>query len=142
MTDLDTAQIFRGIAEVLSLPTHVLLLGTAVLTVFDIGVFLGECSSKPRGTASMLLARARARVNRSDLLARVGPILGLMGTLIPLGPGLAALGQGDVTTLARSVTVAFDTTVLGLAVGAVGFCVSRLRRGLYDRRLDAMETSV
>lgn len=41
---------------------------------------------------------------------QLGPILGLLGTLIPLGPGLAALGSGDIVTLAEALTVAFDTT--------------------------------
>ena len=48
---------------------------------------------------------------------QLGPILGLLGTLIPLGPGLAALGSGDIVTLAEALTVAFDTTVTGLLIG-------------------------
>lgn len=44
---------------------------------------------------------------------QLGPILGLLGTLIPLGLGLAALGSGDIVTLAEALTVAFDTTVTG-----------------------------
>ncbi|MDZ7663652.1 MAG: MotA/TolQ/ExbB proton channel family protein [Thiohalophilus sp.] len=85
-------------------------------------------------------AQGRRRIERADLLARIGPMLGLMGTLIPLGPGLAALGQGDLQTLARAVTVAFDTTVLGLLVGIAGFILGRLRRRWYDQLLDTLET--
>jgi biopolymer transport protein ExbB/TolQ len=66
-------------------------------------------------------------------------MFGLMGTLIPLGPGLAALGRGDVASLANAVTVAFDTTVLGLAVGIVGFCLARARRSHYDRVFDRLD---
>lgn len=47
--------------------------------------------------------------NKTDILVKVGPNLGLLGTLIPLGPGLAALGSGDISTLAQSLTIAFDT---------------------------------
>jgi biopolymer transport protein ExbB/TolQ len=82
---------------------------------------------------------ARRRIERADMLARVGPMLGLAGTLIPLGPGLAALGRGEMSGLARAVTVAFDTTVLGLLVGMIGFIVGRLRRRWYDQVLERME---
>ncbi|VUD46740.1 hypothetical protein TDB9533_00885 [Thalassocella blandensis] len=72
------------------------------------------------------------RLERSDLLARCGPILGLMGTLIPLGPGLMALSDGNISILATALSVAFDTTVVGLLVGLLAFILSRLRRRWYQ----------
>ena len=39
------------------------------------------------------------RLSYTDIITRIGPTLGLMGTLIPMGPGLAALGSGDIVTL-------------------------------------------
>src|SRR5690606_6415373 len=91
------------------------------------------------GHAKTLATLGRRRIERADLLARVGPMLGLMGTLIPLGPGLAALGRGELEVLAEAVTVAFDTTVMGLLIGIVGFVLARLRRRWYDQALDVLE---
>ena len=54
------------------------------------------------------------KIEKTDIVTRIGPTLGLMGTLIPMGPGLAALGAGDVNTLANAIIVAFDTTVVGI----------------------------
>lgn len=54
-------------------------------------------------------------------MTRIGPLLGLMGTLIPLGPALVALASGDIAVLARKMEVAFATTVVGLVIGAIGF---------------------
>ena len=54
-------------------------------------------------------------------MARLGPMLGLMGTLIPMGPALVGLAAGDIATMAENLQVAFSTTVIGLFVGAVGF---------------------
>ncbi|MFO0755263.1 MAG: MotA/TolQ/ExbB proton channel family protein [Byssovorax sp.] len=59
---------------------------------------------------------------------RLGPMVGLVGTLIPLGPGLVALAQGDLTTMASHMTVAFTVTVVGLSTGALGFVVASIRR--------------
>ena len=64
-------------------------------------------------------------VKITDLVARLGPMLGLLGTLIPLGPGLIALGQGDTYTLSQSMLTAFDTTIAGLASAALAFLVVR-----------------
>lgn len=78
--------------------------------------------------------------NKTDVLVRVGPILGLLGTLIPLGPGLAALGSGDIVTLVEALTVAFDTTVTGLVIGALAYLVSKFKKQWYESDLIVLET--
>jgi biopolymer transport protein ExbB/TolQ len=77
--------------------------------------------------------------NRTDLVTRLGPMLGLMATLIPLGPGLIALGEGDPKVLADSLLTAFDATVTGLAAGGIAFAVSRLRKRWYEDYLSTLE---
>lgn len=79
-------------------------------------------------------------VHYSELLARLAPMFGLMGTLIPLGPGIIALGQGDTQTLSNSLLTAFDTTVAGLASAAVAVVVSMVRRGWYKDYMSMLET--
>ena len=76
---------------------------------------------------------------KTDIITRVGPTLGLMGTLIPMGPGLAALGAGDVNTLAESLTVAFNTTIVGIGSGALCYVVGKIRSGWYDRYLSDLD---
>lgn len=80
--------------------------------------------------------------NRTDLVTRLGPMLGLMATLIPLGPGLIALGEGDPKTLADSLMTAFDATVIGLAAGGIAFAVSRLRKRWYEDYLSTLEVLI
>ena len=97
-----------------------------------------------KALASELMSAHETRLikktNKTDILVRVGPILGLLGTLIPLGPGLAALGTGDISTLAQSLTIAFDTTVTGLTVGAVAYLVSKYKKQWYESELIDVET--
>ena len=78
--------------------------------------------------------------NRTDLITRLGPMLGLMATLIPLGPGLIALGEGDPKGLADALLTAFDATVTGLAAGGIAFAVSRLRKRWYEDYLSTLES--
>ena len=77
----------------------------------------------------VIMAKSLEKV---DIVTRIGPTLGLMGTLIPMGPGLAALGSGDVATLANAIIVAFDTTVVGIGSGAVAYVISKIRRRWYE----------
>jgi biopolymer transport protein ExbB/TolQ len=83
--------------------------------------------------------RALRRLERTRLLVRAGPALGLMGTLIPLSPALAGLAKGDVAALSENLRVAFSVTVLGLLVGAAAFGVSLVRDRLYGQDLSDLE---
>ncbi len=79
------------------------------------------------------------RLDRTRLLVRAGPAIGLMGTLIPLIPGLAALAGGDVTTLANDLRDAFGATVVGLLVGTVAFALTLARTRMYTEDLAGLE---
>ena len=94
--------------------------------------------------AAQLLEAEEARLSRvvqlTELIARLGPIFGLLGTLIPLGPGIIALGQGDTFTLSESLLTAFDTTVAGLLAAALASVISAVRRRWYRRYGSDLET--
>ena len=82
---------------------------------------------------------AQRRLARTRLLVRAGPALGLMGTLIPLSPGLTGLAQGNVAKLSSNLRVAFSVTVLGLLVGAVAYGLSLYRDRMYGQDLSDLE---
>ena len=69
-----------------------------------------------------------ADLSRCRMLTKFGPILGLMGTLIPMGPALAGLATGDVASMAYNMQIAFATTVVGLFAGAVGYVILQARQ--------------
>jgi biopolymer transport protein ExbB/TolQ len=79
------------------------------------------------------------RLERTRALVRLGPALGLMGTLIPLSPALAGLADGDVAQLSSNLRVAFSVTVVGLLIGAVAFVISLVRDRLYGQDLSDLE---
>lgn len=83
--------------------------------------------------------RSLKRLERTRMLVRFGPALGLMGTLIPLSPALAGLADGDVTTLTDNLRVAFGVTVAGLLTGAIAFSVSLVRDRLYAQDFSDVE---
>lgn len=125
-------------------PALAALLLACAIALIEAGIAVGERFSglarlQASGNVGRVQTIARHRLERADLLARIPPMLGLMATIIPLGPGLAALGKGDPAQLASAVTVAFDATVLGLVAGIGGLVIGKLRRRWYEEVLEAME---
>ncbi|MCK4864444.1 MAG: MotA/TolQ/ExbB proton channel family protein [Gammaproteobacteria bacterium] len=146
MFSSESINIMHLAVEWLLQPVIYILIFVVIATLWEAGTAIGERFGglqklKITNNIANIEILARKRIERADLISRVGPMLGLMGTLIPLGPGLAALGQGDLQTLASAVTVAFDTTVLGLLAGIAGFVMGRLRRRWYDNLLDEIENN-
>lgn len=114
----------------------------------SIHTFAGELKEQPESlftqTAGQLMATdspavanrilseyevtADSELGKYKVLVKFGPILGLMGTLIPMGPALAGLSTGDISSMAYNMQVAFATTVLGLFSGAVGFILLQVKQ--------------
>lgn len=70
---------------------------------------------------------ADKNISTSKVLTKMGPILGLMGTLIPMGPALVGLASGDIASMAYNMQVAFATTVVGLVVSGIGFLTQQVK---------------
>ena len=78
----------------------------------------------------------------SKTLTKLGPILGLMGTLIPMGPALVGLSTGDIASMAYNMQVAFATTVIGLVAGAIGFLTQQVKQRWYLQDMTNLECLV
>ncbi|HWM64542.1 MAG TPA: MotA/TolQ/ExbB proton channel family protein [Solirubrobacterales bacterium] len=105
-------------------------------------VAAAKATGSPGDTEDALAAYELAvqrRLDRTRILVRAGPAIGLMGTLIPLAPGLEALGDGNVAMLADDLRDAFAATVIGLLVGTVAFALTLSRTRMYTEDLTALE---
>ena len=82
------------------------------------------------GLAHLLMeqeGRARRRLDAARTMVRVGPSLGLMGTLIPMGSSLASMATGNLEAMAGQMVVAFTSTIIGLATGTLAYTVAAVR---------------
>lgn len=95
-------------------------------------------ASLPHDLADVELAAAR-RLGRLQVLVRVGPMLGLAGTLIPLGPALQGLSTADFSRVGQDLSIAFTTTVFGIVIGGIAYALHGVQRGWYDRDLNDLE---
>lgn len=150
------------ISNGLLVPVVVLLLVLLVYALILAGGFLGDFIRHRNGSkrfetavkalqahsddaawCERLLANyevdAEKELGRSRLLAKLGPMLGLMGTLIPMGPALVSLAAGDLTSMAYNMQVAFATTVVGMLIAAIGVVTLQVKQRWCAREMNELE---
>jgi len=150
-------EVFHSIAGVLVWPVLLGLIGLVAAMLVSLGAFAREAWDRRRGRRSALLRdrhrllavaresgaadrelqieevlqsaeRSRWRaLGRLRLAVRVGPSLGLMGTLIPMADALQGLAEGNLPALASNMVTAFAATVIGLSVSVVAYLLAAAR---------------
>ncbi len=81
----------------------------------------------------------RCKLDKLKILTRTAPMLGLMGTLIPLGPALMGLTSGDIQMLASNLVIAFSTTILGLLIAGIAYALLLTKKRWYLQDIGDME---
>lgn len=69
------------------------------------------------------------------LCSRVAPMLGLIATMIPMGPALVAVASGESQGVAQSLAPAFASVIVALASASITFVVYTVRRRWLMREL-------
>ncbi|MDR1964426.1 MAG: MotA/TolQ/ExbB proton channel family protein [Planctomycetaceae bacterium] len=91
------------------------------------------------GNDSLLISKKIADLEsawRTELqkiadLTKYGPAIGLMGTLIPLGPALVGLAEGDLVTLSNQMVIAFSTTAVGVLISLIALAINSAKKSWY-----------
>lgn len=78
-------------------------------------------------------------INTSHLLTKLGPVLGLIGTLISMSPALVGLSSGDISGMAYNMQVVFASTVVGLIISAVGLATYQLKQRWYAKDVNNLD---
>jgi hypothetical protein len=160
--------LLYSVSSILYLPVlaGIVLLATYMLAC--LGIFLGEWRERGKGRRLLVDAARVAlqasvqerqgpldaslerivqsaegagmrRLDAVRFVVRVGPALGLMGTLIPMGIALAGLAQGNLPRMAESMTTAFTATVVGLACSVLAYALALVRE--HWLRADMLEVA-
>ena len=96
-------------------------------------------AARPGITVVELETLAVKRLEFARIATRVAPMLGLVATMIPMGPALKALADGQLANVSRSLMVAFSAVILALLAAAISFTVVNVRKRWYAADLAAIE---
>jgi biopolymer transport protein ExbB/TolQ len=112
---------------------------TALAAALFTGLMWGVAIEQSQIQIADWLIEADKNLSLSKILTKMGPILGLMGTLIPMGPALVGLASGDIASMAHNMQVAFATTVVGMVVSAIGFVTQQAKERWYVRDMATLD---
>ncbi len=101
-----------------------------------------EHSPREEDVQNLLRKRIQENLARLDkylIVSRIGPALGLIGTLVPMGTALAGLGQGDFSVMTSELVLAYTTTVVGLMIGCLSYLIYTVRRRYAGNDIREME---
>jgi hypothetical protein len=120
-------------------PVLALIAGALAYSLIAFGMFLVEAGQRWRGSDRAVLGDASAgsddlelaimkRLEWLRIVSRTAPMLGLVATMIPMGPALLALSRGDAASVGENLVVAFSAVILALVSASLTFFILTIRR--------------
>lgn len=131
------------LSHIFLVPVLLLILAALAYSFFALGSFVWEALKRRRGQYSSALLNWHARhggttddaelwiLKKLELLrivSRTAPMLGLVATMIPMGPALLALTRSDAQSVGENMVVAFSSVILALVSASLTFFVMTVRR--------------
>ena len=133
------------VAQLFLLPTLLLIAALFLYAFWVLGEFVMLALRRRQGAGRPLVAayraagpaglsedeldlRAHKLLEGPRIASRVTPLLGLVATMIPMGPALKGLSDGNLAQVSSNLTVAFSAVILALIAAAITFWVSNVRR--------------
>jgi hypothetical protein len=71
----------------------------------------------------------------SSIVTRISPMLGLVATMIPMGPALKALSSGNVQGISENLIIAFAAVIFALITASITYWITTVRRGWYAHEI-------
>lgn len=142
------------ISQLFLIPTLVLIAALFLYAFWVLGEFALLAFYRRRGKGRLLVSHfcrestlsadaldviAHKQLENPRIASRVTPMLGLVATMIPMGPALKALADGQLADVSRSLMVAFSAVILALLAAAISFTVVNVRKRWYAADLAAIE---
>lgn len=89
---------------------------------------LAWAQAQPGASADELDVKAHQLLELPRIATRVAPMLGLIATMIPMGPALKGLSDGNLGQVSDNLAVAFAAVILSLIAAAITFWVVSVQR--------------
>lgn len=151
-------QAMYGLSQLFLVPVLFAIAGLFAYAFIALGAFAWQAGQRRRrvdaGFELLQVARAQPTLGEDALEAlalkrlefvrvatRVAPMLGLVATMIPMGPALKSLAEGQIADVSRHLMVAFSAVILALIASALTYAIAQVRRRWYAADLLAVQTA-
>lgn len=144
------------LANIFLVPALLLIILALAYSLYSLGAMLLEVLFQRRGQVITELTHYANQVDVSTddlelwimqklellrMTSRVTPLLGLVATLIPMGPALLALSENNTAAVGENMVVAFAGVTLALIAASISFIILNIRRRWLFTELRQVEKS-
>ncbi|MEI6893325.1 MAG: MotA/TolQ/ExbB proton channel family protein [Colwellia sp.] len=113
---------------------------------------LGHAQPKDlAGYSLAILANQQPSVSRDHLdiaalgeldgvrnVSRLAPMLGLIATMVPMGPALKSLADGNIQGISENLMIAFSAVIFGLVIASITFWIASVKKRWLAEELVAL----
>ncbi len=83
---------------------------------------------------------AYEQLEKIAITTKLTPMLGLVATMIPMGPALKSLADGNVQGVSENLAIAFSAVVVALISASISYVIYSVRKRWYAKEiLDIVE---
>lgn len=155
--------LLYSISSIFLMPVMIIIGLFLLYALFSLGVFIQESIQRMRGSYQSVLALHAAQLHEQKItyrvtddlelwimkrlewlriVSRAAPMLGLVATMIPMGPALLALTTHDTQTVAQNMTAAFSAVILALVSASICYFILTVRKRWLLQELRQMEVTL
>ncbi|MEM9367946.1 MAG: MotA/TolQ/ExbB proton channel family protein [Planctomycetota bacterium] len=133
--------VLNSLCQAFFLPIVVCVLAMFAFALVSLGGFLVEAMQRRLRSEALCLLEFPSdstvesieleilrQLESLRLCSRVAPMLGLVATMIPLGPALMALSSGNTSAQTETLGHSFSIVIIALLTASITFCVYTIRR--------------
>lgn len=91
--------------------------------------------TNPQACENELEIFALKELETLRIVTRVAPMLGLIATMVPMGPALKALADGNIQGISESLIIAFASVIWGLVIATLTFWPASVKKRWYASEL-------
>lgn len=85
----------------------------------------------PQASEDELQVFALKKLETLRIVTRLSPMLGLVATMVPMGPALKALADGNIQGISENLIIAFAAVIWGLVVSILTFWPASVKKRWY-----------
>ncbi len=143
--------ILYEVSVVFLVPVLILIIVMFIYSIFQLGVFFTQIyirkqniELKAKGypvfnygikksidSIDAMEIFAYKKLENTSVVTRISPMLGLVATMIPMGPALKALASGNIQGISENLIIAFGGVIFALITASITYWITTVRKRWY-----------
>ncbi|PAJ74069.1 hypothetical protein CJF42_12620 [Pseudoalteromonas sp. NBT06-2] len=89
----------------------------------------------PTASEDEIEVYALKKLETLRIVTRIAPMLGLIATMIPMGPALKSLADGNIQGISENLIIAFAAVIWGLVISTITFWPASVKKRWFAQEI-------